>query len=613
MTCLALALLLKLTAAQAQSPRVFGIVVGNNRSSAPGRSALDYADDDAAKYAVFLSLFTDEGDVQLLSEFDRDTEGLFPSLTPSAPTMAGVNESFERVRDQVAQAHSRGQASEVFFIFAGHGDVEAGQGYLELIDGRLDAPTLRGQLATLRDARVHVIIDSCNSFFVVAPRKPGGKRFITPADVTADLSRDLPNVGVILSTSAEAEVYEWSELQSGIFSHLVRSGGMGAADANADGQISYLELAAFITVASRSVPNPQFRPQVFVRGPLGNQGEIVLRTKSSRGVQVVIDEPENARVTVRDSQGLRWADAHAERGVPLTLRVPWAVARSVQIERSSGARLAEHFIGPSEPPEVLNFRELTSARPRTSRGAHEQLEQLFAEPFGPTAMRVFGAQPEPVVVFGLSKVEAHRVRLLVETFAAVQRNKHRAELLALAAPVVATAVTSTVVAAESGASASQVVISPLITGGLLTGIGAAVLYGAREKQLIDLAQRLGERGDLSRPYAELEFALHEYAEADRCERRAFVVAGALVGGLGVIALIASELLSLTPPERTFARTTTLSTVVFGGSAIAFGLLTRGEAAEMVRLWDEDPARWVSPNITVAPLAGGVMVGLSGRF
>jgi len=42
-------------------------------------------------------------------------------------------------------------------------------------------------------------------------------------------------VGVFLSTSAESEVFGWSELQSGVFSHAVRSGLMGAADANHDG------------------------------------------------------------------------------------------------------------------------------------------------------------------------------------------------------------------------------------------------------------------------------------------------------------------------------------------------------------------------------------------
>src|SRR5690606_15812874 len=98
-------------------------------------------------------------------------------------------------------------------------------------------------------------------------RKPGGRRFATPEDAARALSSRLPNVGVFLSTSADGEAFEWSEIQSGIFSHVVRSGLLGAADANADGSVSYVELAAFVDTATSEVPNPLMRPQVFARGP----------------------------------------------------------------------------------------------------------------------------------------------------------------------------------------------------------------------------------------------------------------------------------------------------------------------------------------------------------
>src|SRR4030095_4110219 len=118
--------------------------------------------------------------------------------------------------------------------------------------------------------RSHVILDSCNAFFVLNSRRPGGRHFVTPDDATRSLRANLPNVGVFVSTSAEAEVFEWSELQSGIFSHAVRSGLSGAADANADGEVTYDELAPFVTIATRKVKNPLFRPQVFARGPGGD-------------------------------------------------------------------------------------------------------------------------------------------------------------------------------------------------------------------------------------------------------------------------------------------------------------------------------------------------------
>ncbi len=111
-------------------------------------------------------------------------------------------------------------------------------------------------LKSIPSTRSHVILDSCNSFFVLNARKPGGQRLAVTAEAAKSLSDRLPNVGVFLSTSAEAEVFEWSELQSGIFSHAVRSGLLGGADADGDGEVSYDELRGFIEVASQKVKTP---------------------------------------------------------------------------------------------------------------------------------------------------------------------------------------------------------------------------------------------------------------------------------------------------------------------------------------------------------------------
>ena len=57
--------------------------------------------------------------------------------------------------------------------------------------------------------------------------------------------RPRENVGLLLSTSSARESHEWSGFESGVFSHEVRSGLYGAADADGDGRVSYAEIAAF--------------------------------------------------------------------------------------------------------------------------------------------------------------------------------------------------------------------------------------------------------------------------------------------------------------------------------------------------------------------------------
>ncbi|MBX7117182.1 MAG: caspase family protein, partial [Myxococcaceae bacterium] len=215
----------------------FAIVVGNNQSPVLGRRSLQYADDDAVKYAeVFRASLAPEN-LRLLTTADDDTARLFPETLTRAvkPTREVLKQSFQEMVTAIRQGKQAGHHTRAWFIFAGHGDVDRGRGFIELADGAFTGDDLVAALKEVDADEMHVILDSCNSYFVLAPRKPGGRHFATPADAALELSQRLPKVGVLLSTSAEAEVYEWSAFQSGIFSHAVRSALTGAADVNGDG------------------------------------------------------------------------------------------------------------------------------------------------------------------------------------------------------------------------------------------------------------------------------------------------------------------------------------------------------------------------------------------
>ena len=53
--------------------------------------------------------------------------------------------------------------------------------------------------------------------------------------------------GVVVATSSEAETHEWSRFDGGVFSHELRSGLLGSADLDGDGQVRYDEIAAAST------------------------------------------------------------------------------------------------------------------------------------------------------------------------------------------------------------------------------------------------------------------------------------------------------------------------------------------------------------------------------
>src|SRR5262249_44273336 len=153
-----------------------------------------------------------EENVVLHTELDRDTERLYPWARSVArpPTQSAVAATIADFTRRVSVVTQAGGSVDFYFVFAGHGDVDAGVGFLELRDARFTSMDVEAMLRAIPTTRSHVMLDSCNSFFVMNARRPGGRPIATTADEARTLSERLPNVGVFLSTSSEAEVFEWS-------------------------------------------------------------------------------------------------------------------------------------------------------------------------------------------------------------------------------------------------------------------------------------------------------------------------------------------------------------------------------------------------------------------
>ncbi|NVL83630.1 hypothetical protein, partial [Escherichia coli] len=95
------------------------------------RPDLRYADDDGAKYYETFRMIAPGSNVALLTRFDRDTARLFPHLAgkerpPSKAALPAV------ARDLAVKMRKAGGPVDFYFVFAGHGDVDRGKGFLEL-------------------------------------------------------------------------------------------------------------------------------------------------------------------------------------------------------------------------------------------------------------------------------------------------------------------------------------------------------------------------------------------------------------------------------------------------------------------------------------------------
>src|SRR5207302_8747688 len=131
-----------------------------------------------------------------------------------------------------------------------------------------------------------LIVDACYSYFLTLERGPGGSRHDIPGFAQFGGLAKRENVGLLLSTSSARESHEWSGVESGVFSHEVRSGLYGAADADGDGVVTYPEMVAFIERANAAIPGERFRPDVFARAPRLSSQLVDLRQANRRQIQI---------------------------------------------------------------------------------------------------------------------------------------------------------------------------------------------------------------------------------------------------------------------------------------------------------------------------------------
>jgi hypothetical protein len=385
------AFLLALFCAQAETRR-FALVIGNNGSH-EGLPVLRYADDDAVRWAVVLATFG--ADVELLTDLDAESRTLYGAEAPPhhSPARAEIDAAMSRLAGRMREARAAGARAVFYFVFAGHGDVHEGEGYLSVADGRFFRHELEQRILAVSPADTnHVVIDACRSFFFAFDRGPGGSRRPWQEPYfDAGAAGRFRNTGFILASSSGGAAHEWEEFQAGIFSHEVRSGLLGAADADGDGRITYSELAAFVRVANQAVRNERFRPRVLARPP--RQGDAVLiELPAATGGLMRLGGGRSGRHVLEDGLGVRWLDLHPGPHQPLTLAFPGQRWGGETFFLRSLASSAEYRLARRKGAEVAVDDQPSQPLSLLQRGAiHEAFNQLFADPFERTSVTALDA------------------------------------------------------------------------------------------------------------------------------------------------------------------------------------------------------------------------------
>ncbi|HWZ90903.1 MAG TPA: hypothetical protein VNW92_18705, partial [Polyangiaceae bacterium] len=279
----------------------------------------------------------------------------------------------------VALARNRHVHTVLYVVYSGHGNVDAGEAYLSLEDARIFGK----DLDTLIFDRVgaseyHVIVDACYSSLLATARGPGGKRRAVRGFSQSGGIRPRDNVGLLFSTGSARESHEWAGVESGVFSHEVRSGLYGAADANGDGVVTYPEIVAFVERANAAIPAERFRPDVFARAPLGSSQLLDLRPSAQRQIEIV--GQKHAHYQLEDERGVQIAEFHNDARQTVRLVRP-ATSMPLFLKRVDDDA---EFALPSAP-DIVRVAELEpEAQLVASRGAATSAYgTLFTLSFGP--------------------------------------------------------------------------------------------------------------------------------------------------------------------------------------------------------------------------------------
>ena len=374
------------------APARFALIIGVNRSVDADAAPLRYADDDAAKYQ---ELFRGLGArTYLVARLDANTERLHGQAAAEArePTRAEFGRVVDELAADVRFAQKRRLKTIVYVVYSGHGNVDRGRAYLALEDARLfgsdvDSLVLNRVSAT----EFHVIVDACYSNLLASARGPGGRRRELHGFTAGSGIRPRKNVGLLFSTSSAKESHEWQGVESGVFSHEVRSGLYGAADADGDGLVTYAEIAAFVERANAAIPGERFRPDVYAHPPVTEATLVDLHEASRRRID--ISGAENAHYTLEDARGVQVAEFHNGPDQPVSLVTP---AQSTPLY----LRRLDDDVEFDIPMTfgAVRLADLSPTRPSVAqRGAAAQsFGQIFTLAFGPKWVHHLSAD-EPAV------------------------------------------------------------------------------------------------------------------------------------------------------------------------------------------------------------------------
>jgi hypothetical protein len=518
------------TDANAETRR-YALVTAWNLAADPKVEPLEFADDDAARYAELFDAIADQ--VEVHAVLDQKTQALFPAIARRArpPAKIEMKRTLEAMFEKMRADRAAGHEVVFYFVLIGHGEVgPGGEGFVTLFDGPLSRADLFRDVIARSPASVnHVLIDACNSYFVVKRRgggDDGAPSRAAEADAfiaEADLSR-YPTTGVLVSTSGAKESHEWGALGAGVFSHEIRSALTGAADADGDGRVSYAEVRAFVAAANLRVSESRARVDLYASAPAIDATRPLVDLRAARfAAYATLPSGPPLHVYVEDDRGVRYADVHASGETAMHVGL---IGRPYYFVRTPDHKSEERIVTSRKRQLVsaAGFEESGAVR---ARGAVDEAlrKNLFGEPYGPTFLRGYASAnnlPFNEADRGLRWEPPHALPPPAKPPAVKPRPEERRPDL---------------VARPSDMPATRVVgLTLLGTGALSAGTGVFAYLQARSAQA-DFDDHLDEDGNVVGLSLDEAAALEHKARRWATARNALLIGGGAAIATGVVLIL----------------------------------------------------------------------------
>lgn len=372
--------------AEESSVKRYAVIVANNLSLDEGVPPLQFADDDGARY---FETFVAAGQVtKLLALPDKRTQSKFPKVAEAAvlPNRDTLVNTLRSVFAEIKQDNAAGLTTHFTFVYAGHGNVGPNlEGYINLLDDKLTRKEFFAEVIAPSPATFnHIILDSCNSYFLVNKRGEGpvhreGNYAEDIRDfLKAEILAHYPNTGVILAASEDSETHEWNRLESGIFSHEILSAFAGTADVNEDGRITYQEAAACVEAANFGIRNQKARLNVYFRPPANRQGAALMDLSTfEQSKSLLLNKEMGGRYYLEDARGVRTVDLHFSNEQAVKVHLIGEAPFYLRTHNTEAEIISSEKTVLSS---TLAFNALSESR----RGSVEQSfrKHLFEVPFG---------------------------------------------------------------------------------------------------------------------------------------------------------------------------------------------------------------------------------------